>query len=373
MCGICGIVDFTAHAELGRPRLQSMADTMRHRGPDDSGTYLSEDQRVGFGFCRLSIVDLAGGHQPMSNEDGSVWIVYNGEVYNHAALRRNLEASGHRYKSRSDTETIVHLYEDKGVECVHDLNGQFAFAIWDEREQRLLLARDRIGIKPIYYTIAQGRLLFASEIKAILSQPGVPRRVDQEALSLYLSFGVVPAPRTLFEGIMKLPAGHRLVATANGETRVEQYWDALFPKDQPPCESEEEYAQELRRLFSLSIERRMMSDVPFGVFLSGGVDSSLNVSLMSQMMDRPVDTFSVAIQGDGASDEAGPGPCRGAALRCQPPRGHHHPQRLLGFPTQDGLPSGRAAGRPRVRASVPRGGAGTPERDHRRPGRRGQR
>ena len=303
MCGICGIVDFTGHAELGHPRLQNMADTMRHRGPDDSGTYLSEDQRVGFGFCRLSIVDLAGGHQPMSNEDRTAWIVFNGEIYNHTELRRNLEAQGHRYSSRSDTESIVHLYEEKGVECVHGLNGQFAFAIWDEREQRLLLARDRIGIKPLYYTIADGRLLFASEIKAILSQPGVPRSVDQEALSLYLSFGVVPAPRTLFQGIMKLPAGHRLVATADGETRVEQYWDALFPEDQPPCESEEEYAQELRRLFSLSIERRMMSDVPFGVFLSGGIDSSLNVSLMSQMMHRPVDTFSVAIQGDGASDE----------------------------------------------------------------------
>ncbi|MEE8442263.1 MAG: asparagine synthase (glutamine-hydrolyzing), partial [Dehalococcoidia bacterium] len=239
----------------------------------------------------------------MSNEDGTVWLVFNGEIYNHTALRRDLETKGHVFRTNCDTETIVHLYEEKGIDCVHDLNGMFAFAIWDERRRQVFLARDRIGIKPLYYTMAEGRLLFASEIKAILPERRVPRRVDQEALSLYLSFGAVPAPKTLFDGIMKLPAGHRLVVQADGQTRLESYWDAIFPQDRLAGETEEYYVQELRRLFTQSIERRMMSDVPFGVFLSGGIDSSLNVALMSQMMDRPVDTFSVAIQGDDASNE----------------------------------------------------------------------
>ncbi len=306
MCGICGIVDFTGHEELSGQRLQAMADTMLHRGPDDGGTYLSPDRSVGLGFRRLSIVDLSGGHQPMCNEDGTIWTIFNGEIYNHAELRRGLEAKGHVYRTRSDTETILHAYEEKGPDCVHDFIGMFGVAIWDERNRRLFLARDRLGIKPIYYTVSQGRLLFASEIKAILSQSGVIREVNREALPMYLSFGVVPAPNTLFKGIMKLPAGHRLIATADGDIKVEQYWDALFPEDKPPCDSEEEYVEELRRLFAQSIRRRMMSDVPFGVFLSGGLDSSLNVALMAQMMDRPVDTFSVAIQGDTASDEMAP-------------------------------------------------------------------
>ena len=306
MCGICGIVDFTGHDELAAQRLQAMADTMLHRGPDDGGTYLSPDRRVGLGFRRLSIVDLAGGHQPMCNEDGTIWTIFNGEIYNHAELRPALEAKGHVFRTRSDTEAILHAYEEKGPDCVNDFIGMFGIAIWDERNRRLFLARDRLGIKPIYYTVSQGRLIFASEIKAILSQPGVIREVNREALPLYLSFGVVPAPNTLFKGIMKLPAGHRLMATADGDIKIEQYWDALFPQDKPPFDTEEEYVQELRRLFAQSIRRRMMSDVPFGVFLSGGLDSSLNVALMSQMMDRPVDTFSVAIQGDAASDEMAP-------------------------------------------------------------------
>ncbi|MBI4340382.1 MAG: asparagine synthase (glutamine-hydrolyzing) [Chloroflexi bacterium] len=303
MCGICGVLDFGGPGGLAEPQLLAMADTMAHRGPDDRGVYVSPDRRLGFGFRRLSIVDLAGGHQPMANEDGSAWVVFNGEIYNHASQRPGLEARGHRYKTHCDTETILHLYEERGPEGVNDLIGMFAFAIWDEKKRQLLLARDRIGIKPLYYAVVGERLLFASEIKAILSQPGVPRQVDQEALSLYLSFGAVPAPKTLFAGIQKLPAGHRLTVQANGQIRLERYWEPVFPEDGYTRLSEEECVEEVRRLFAQSIERRMMSDVPFGVFLSGGIDSSFNVALMSRMMDRPVDTFAVAIQGDQASDE----------------------------------------------------------------------
>jgi asparagine synthase (glutamine-hydrolysing) len=303
MCGICGVLDFAGRGDLKAAQLQAMADAMTHRGPDDSGVYLSPDRKVGFGFRRLSIVDLAGGHQPMANEDASCWIVFNGEVYNHAALRPGLEAKGHRYRTRSDTETILHLYEEQGAECVQNLIGMFAFAVWDQNKRELLLARDRIGVKPLYYTISEGRLIFASEIKAILAYPGVSRQVDQEALSLYLSFGAVPAPRTLFQGISKLPAGHRLIARADGQVKLERYWDAVFPEDGYTRLSEEECAQEVRRLFAQSIQRRMMSDVPFGVFLSGGIDSSFNVALMSKMMDRPVDTFSVSVRDDAVSDE----------------------------------------------------------------------
>ncbi|MBI4203258.1 MAG: asparagine synthase (glutamine-hydrolyzing) [Chloroflexi bacterium] len=306
MCGICGVIDFQERGQVKPSTLRAMADAMIHRGPDDSGDYVNADHNLGFGFRRLSIVDLAGGHQPMSNEDGSCWIVFNGEIYNHAMLRPGLEARGHRYKTRSDTETILHLYEEQGADCVDSLIGMFAFAIWDQKKRQLLLARDRIGVKPLYYTMMDGRLLFASEIKGILAYPGVHREVDQEALSLYLSFGAVPAPKTLFQGISKLPAGHRLVTQANGQMRLERYWDAVFPEDGYTQRSEEECTEEVRRLFAQSIERRMMSDVPFGVFLSGGIDSSFNVALMSRMMDRPVDTFSVAVEDDARSDEREP-------------------------------------------------------------------
>ena len=304
MCGICGIFDPTGHAELSHERLGLMADTMAHRGPDDQGTYISPDRRVGLGFRRLSIVDLSSaGHQPMSNEDGTVWIVFNGEIYNHADLRRELEARGHVYGSRTDTESVVHGYEEWGADVVHRLRGMFAFAIWDEDKGELFLARDRIGIKPLYYTQRAGRFVFASEIKAILSQPGVERQVNEDALDLYLSFAAVPAPQTLFDGVYKLPAGHRMWVDAGGHVRVERYWDALFPEDQGKKLPEAFYVERLRELLQESVRLRMMSDVPFGVFLSGGIDSSLNVALMSQLMDRPVDTFSVAIRDDPRSDE----------------------------------------------------------------------
>jgi asparagine synthase (glutamine-hydrolysing) len=303
MCGICGVFNFGRSEPVTPELVEAMSDTMLHRGPDDGGLYMSPDHRVGLGFRRLSIVDLVGGHQPMANETDDVWIVFNGEIYNHADHRSELERRGHRYRTRADTETIVHLYEEFGADCVNHLRGMFAFAIWDERQQRLFLARDRIGIKPLYYTVRDGVFLFASEIKALLSHPLVSRELDQEALHHYLTFASTPAPFTLFKGIQKLPPGHTMTVSAGGDISTRRYWDpACFREDDPP-RPEWEYVERLRDKLRESVKLRMMSDVPFGVFLSGGLDSSLNVALMSELMDRPVDTFSVSIEGDQVSDE----------------------------------------------------------------------
>ncbi|MCL4517086.1 MAG: asparagine synthase (glutamine-hydrolyzing) [Firmicutes bacterium] len=300
MCGICGIFSHAGgKGEVSRPRLLKMRDSMVHRGPDDAGLYISEDRVIGLGHRRLSIVDLAGGGQPMGNEDGSIWIVFNGEIYNHAELRRDLEKTGHKYRTRSDTETIIHLYEEKGTDCLQGLRGMFAFAIWDSRQRRLFLARDRIGVKPLYYAWHDGKFLFASEIKAILEYPGISRDVDPVALYHYLTFVATPPPRTLFNGIQKLAAGHFLVVESSGRITESVYWDAVVAKDLVNTySSEEEYAERLLELLEESIRLRMMSDVPFGVFLSGGIDSSSNVALMAKALDRPVETFTVGYRGD---------------------------------------------------------------------------
>ncbi len=304
MCGICGIFNYAnTNFKLTQDLIISMRDTMSHRGPDDAGVYLSPDRKVGLGHRRLSIIDLSPvGRQPMCNEDGSLWITYNGEIYNHQKLRESLEAKGHLYKSRTDTETILHLYEEKGINCVYDLEGMFAFAIWDSRKRHLFLARDRIGKKPLYYAVQNGNLVFASEIKAILKLPQVKRDVDTMALYHYLTLFVTPSPMTLFKGINKLPPGYLMVCDASGSIHQEQYWDAIVPapvEDYP----EEYYIGEIRRLLSESIEKRMMSDVPFGVFLSGGIDSSTNVALMARLMNRPVNTFSVGFKDQPAYNE----------------------------------------------------------------------
>jgi asparagine synthase (glutamine-hydrolysing) len=306
MCGICGVVSHGASAEpVEQPMLRAMADTLRHRGPDADGYFLSPDQRVGFGFRRLSIVDLATGDQPMSNEDGSVWLIFNGEIYNHADHRSWLEACGHRFRSRCDAEVILHLYEEYGADCVHHLRGMFAFAIWDSRHRRLLLVRDRVGVKPLYFAALPRVFLFGSEIKALLCHPALEPRLNEDALSLYLTFASTPAPLTLFAGIEKLPPGHRLLVDADtGQRRLERYWQPLpDPVERGVQRDPEEYVERLEALVRESIRLRMMSDVPYGAFLSGGVDSSLNVALMAELADRPVSTFSVAIEGDAASDE----------------------------------------------------------------------
>jgi asparagine synthase (glutamine-hydrolysing) len=294
MCGICGVWEYGASQGAVEPSLIArMRDQMTHRGPDDSGELLFDDRRGGFGFRRLSIIDLsAAGHQPMHGCDERTWLVFNGEIYNHATLREQLEARGHKYASRTDSETILHLYEERGLDFVNDIEGDYAIAIWDAANQQLVLVRDRIGVKPLYYYHRNGRFIFASEIKAILEHPTVTPDIDEQSLYHYLTFLTTPAPTTLFRDIQKLPAGHMLTLSRDGGISIEQYWDAL-PPAQPIVRDESEHREEILRLLRDSIRKRMMSDVPFGVFLSGGVDSSANVALMSELMSRPVDTFTV--------------------------------------------------------------------------------
>jgi len=305
MCGICGIYEYG----LNRPRVEEglvvrMRDTMVHRGPDDAGVYVSEDCRVGLGNRRLAIVDLSpAGRNPMPNEDGRVWITFNGEIYNHESLRPGLEARGHHYRSHTDTETIIHLYEERGLDFVQDLEGDFAIGLWDEGAKRIVLARDRIGVKPLYYALAGGRLIFASEIKAILQHPVISRDIDEEALYHYLTFLTTPAPKTLFAGIQKLPAGCLLICNAQGDIEVTRYWDAVSNSTSVTERDEREIVEELPRLLRESIAKRMMSDVPFGVFLSGGVDSTANVALMSELMDQPVRTFTIGFHDNPAYNE----------------------------------------------------------------------
>jgi asparagine synthase (glutamine-hydrolysing) len=310
MCGICGIYEYGANEPaITADLIVRMRDTMIHRGPDDAGVHVSEDRRIGLGNRRLAIVDLSpAGRNPMSNEDGRVWITFNGEIYNHESLRPELEARGHRYRSRTDTETIVHLYEERGLDFVHELEGDFAIGLWDQSARRLVLVRDRIGVKPLYYRLDGGRLIFASEIKAILEHPSVTRDIDEQALYHYLSFLTTPVPQTLFAGINKLPAGCMLTCDASGEVKITRYWDAVAAT--PGCDargmSEKEAADEVLRLLTDSIRKRMMSDVPFGVFLSGGIDSTANVALMAGLMDRPVRTFTVGYRDDPAYNEIEP-------------------------------------------------------------------
>jgi asparagine synthase (glutamine-hydrolysing) len=270
-----------------------MRDQMQHRGPDDAGDLIFDERRGGFGFRRLSIIDLsAAGHQPMHGCTENLWLVFNGEIYNHARLRAGLEQRNHRYTSRTDSESILHLYEERGLDFVHDLEGDYAIALWDALREQLVLVRDRIGVKPLYFCHQDGRLIFASEIKAILEHPAVTADVDEQSLFHYLTFLTTPAPHTLFKNIQKLPAGHMLVAKRDGTIKISQYWDALPPLNVVE-RTDEEHKAEILRLLRASITKRMMADVPFGVFLSGGVDSSANVALMSEQMSRPVETFTV--------------------------------------------------------------------------------
>ena len=294
MCGICGVWEYGAsEGSIETSLIARMRDEMTHRGPDDSGELIFDNNRGGFGFRRLSIIDLsAAGHQPMHGCDENTWLVFNGEIYNHAELRTGLEARGHRYASRTDSETILHLYEEHGVDFIHEIEGDYAIALWDATQQQLVLVRDRIGVKPLYFYHRDGRFIFASEIKAILQHPAVTADIDEQSLYHYLTFLTTPAPTTLFRDIQKLPAGHVLTLKRDGTLNIQQYWDALPPAE-PIIRDESEHRAEILRLLRESIRKRMMSDVPFGVFLSGGVDSSANVALMSELMSRPVETFTV--------------------------------------------------------------------------------
>lgn len=291
MCGIAGFLD--PHSGAGAESLaRRMAEVLTHRGPDEAGYFLEPPAFLA--HRRLSIIDLAAGHQPMSNEDGQLWIVFNGEIFNHQALRPKLEAAGHKYRTRCDTETILHAYEEYGPECVCHLRGMFAFAIWDRQRQRLFCARDRLGKKPFYY-FWDGRLFaFASEIKALLEHPRIHARLNGSALAEYLAFGYLSGEETLFGGIRKLLPGHVLTLDLGAQPglHIQQYWD-VPPPGQHPHTSEQEWIEETRRRLEEAVRLRLMSDVPLGMFLSGGVDSSAIAGLMKSMVDGPVETFSV--------------------------------------------------------------------------------
>ncbi len=291
MCGIAGMYNLDG-APLDRSLLRSMTRVLSHRGPDAEGFY--ENGPVGLGHRRLSIIDVGGGAQPLANEDGTVWVILNGEIYNFRALRSELESRGHQFSTLSDTEVIVHLYEERGDDCVAVLAGMFAFALWDERRQRLLLARDRLGKKPLYYAHRPGRALtFGSELKAVVTDPEVPRELDLEALDRYLSLLYVPAPGTIFRDVRKLPAGHLLVASHQDVT-VREYWD-LQVAEGPRRRLAEQREEFLARLAE-AVQARLVSDVPLGAFLSGGLDSSSVVALMARASDRPVITASVGFR-----------------------------------------------------------------------------
>lgn len=287
MCGICGIFNFGSEEAVDISTLKRMCTVMSHRGPDDEGFFV--ERNIGLGMRRLSIIDLSTGHQPISNEDGTIWIVFNGEIYNHLIIRKELESKGHKFSTKTDTETIVHAYEEYGENCVDELRGMFAFAIWDNAKKKLFLARDRVGIKPLYYYIDDKRLIFGSELKVILEHPGIPKDLDFGALDNFLTFEYIPAPLTIFKNVKKLSQAHTL-SIENNRVSINEYWKLHFREVK---RSEEEICEELYEILKEAVKMRLMSDVPLGAFLSGGIDSSTVVGLMSEVMDKPVKTFSI--------------------------------------------------------------------------------
>jgi asparagine synthase (glutamine-hydrolysing) len=304
MCGICGTIK-AGNKPLDKNILKKMCDSLSCRGPDDEGFYCKSFQvqdreiQVGLGHRRLSIIDLSqSGLQPMSNEDKTVWLVYNGEIYNFNEIKPELEKKGHQFKSNTDSEVIIHLYEEEGIDCVKRFNGMFAFAIWDERLKKLFLCRDRLGIKPLVYYDDGQNLIFASEIKAILCYPDVKKEIDWQALDFYLTFNYIPAPKTIFKNLYKLEPGHYLLAE-NGKTTTKKYWDInsdrSFPIDKFKNDSEriDYYKRHLFDLMEKAVQKRLIADVPLGAFLSGGVDSSIIVGLMARGSSMPVKTFSI--------------------------------------------------------------------------------
>ncbi len=291
MCGIAGKLNFSG-APVDQELLQRMCDAIAHRGPDDQGFYRAGP--IALGSRRLSIIDLAGGHQPIGNEKDTVWIVFNGEIYNFPELARHLQERGHHLKTRTDTEVIVHLYEDYDIDCLQHLNGMFAFALWDAPKRRLLLARDRLGKKPLFYALSDSSLTFASEIAGLLQDQIIPRELNLPALDLYLRLLYVPAPLTMFKAVRKLPPGHYLLCE-DGRLTVKQYWDVQFePKRRITWG---EAVEQVRTLLEDAVRCRLISDVPLGAFLSGGIDSSTIVALMSHLTGRPVRTFSIGFEG----------------------------------------------------------------------------
>jgi asparagine synthase (glutamine-hydrolysing) len=291
MCGIAGIFEYERTDPIPRELVHEMNQTIVHRGPDDEGIFVGPG--IGFGFRRLSIIDLSGGHQPISNEDGTISVMLNGEIYNYTELRKELETRGHHFATHSDTETIVHLYEDLGAECFARLRGMFAIAIWDSRNRTLILARDRVGKKPLFYGADKRHIVFGSELKVLLAANNLPREIDHEALADYFSFGYIPAPKTIYRAARKVLPGHYLIASASGVREV-CYWDLSFKEIEQ--RSEAEWAELLRHQLCEATRIRLMSDVPLGAFLSGGIDSSSVVAMMTHLMKRPVTTCSIGFE-----------------------------------------------------------------------------
>jgi asparagine synthase (glutamine-hydrolysing) len=289
MCGICGFINNQQSVENEPTLLKKMCEVMIHRGPDEDGYYLKNN--VALGHRRLSIIDLSSGSQPMSNDNKSIWIVFNGEIYNFPEIKKALVNKGFSFKTRSDTEVIIKAYEAYGIDLLQHLNGMYAFAIWDENKKRLMLARDRMGKKPLYYYVSKQQFIFASELKAILLHPEVRRDINIEAVDKYFSLGYVPSPLTIFSDISKLRPAHYLLYQ-DGRVNIEQYWDVQYGQNGNP-RSEDDYIDELEEILQKAIKRRLISDVPLGAFLSGGLDSSAVVALMSKISNEPVKTFTI--------------------------------------------------------------------------------
>ncbi|HEY2548627.1 MAG TPA: asparagine synthase (glutamine-hydrolyzing) [Candidatus Acidoferrum sp.] len=299
MCGICGKLEFDPQAKVAPNLLKKMADAIVHRGPDDEGYYAKG--QVGLGFRRLSIIDLSGGHQPLSNENDSIWIIFNGEIYNYQKLRAELVSKGHSFRTKSDTEVIVHLYEEYGRDCVQKLRGMFAFAIWDSVQKCLFLARDRVGIKPLYYYLDQNFLSFASEMKAILVDPAVRREIDPAMIDRFLTYYYVPGSPTLLRNFFKLDPGHWLAAQ-DGNIQIKSYWDIDFQRVEHQ-QSPEALEQQVVNLLDDSVQLHMISDVPVGFLLSGGVDSTAMLSLVSQKAHNPLSSYTIGFSYPGVVDE----------------------------------------------------------------------
>jgi asparagine synthase (glutamine-hydrolysing) len=316
MCGICGILNFNEKKEVDKGLIRRMTSALKHRGPDDEGYYMSGP--IGLGVRRLSVIDITGGHQPISNENRTVWVAFNGEIYNYKELREQLEKRNHKFKTLCDTEVISHLYEELGKDCIKELNGMFAFALWDTREHAFFLARDRVGIKPLFYRIDREKLCFASEIKCLLQDSSFKKEINYQALQNYFTFLYIPGPDTIFKGIKKLQPGH-ILEYKNGEVFLQKYWNLptngrvtspeegtpnkSFEQKSPPRESKNEkyYTDGIIELLQKSVKRQLVSDVPLGVFLSGGIDSSAIVAFASKI--QSIKTFSIGFKNSGHYDE----------------------------------------------------------------------
>jgi asparagine synthase (glutamine-hydrolysing) len=299
MCGICGKLNFEQGASVDPAAIRAMLDTIRHRGPDDEGVYT--ERQVGLGIRRLAIIDLNTGHQPLSNEDETVWIVFNGEIYNYLELRTFLLSKGHIFKTHSDTEVIVHLYEEFGTECLEKLRGMFTFAIWDDNKKILFVARDRVGIKPLYYSLTNESLVFASEIKAILADPCISREVASDVIDRFLTFLYLPGEETLLKSVKKLAPGHYLLVK-NGKAEIRKYWDLQFSKD-PISRDPRVTEQQLLDLLAEAVKLHMIADVPVGILLSGGVDSTAVLSFAADTTDKAISSYTIGFSSPDVADE----------------------------------------------------------------------